>query len=358
MKAIKLTSSTSKHGTRQVSTREVGPFPTYPGKNTIEEFQAWVLKTGQPDLWEHHSASQPPRNQDYEEIAYFGIPLKLRPDVGMATCPICSPASPKYFEGALAWFPSEGLLRAIGNECARSHFGAVRANAATAAKKYRDAVDAAQYYLIDTLPKIGAMRDSMPQLEKIAAEVDQLRHTVWRRSSKSACEKLTRLGAKGILTIETTREVSVTDRFGKETTRHEAHDVATFKVVGLAFLRRKLLIQGLAQNTSMALERVTPRTEEQTLQFVVEELKNDQYLFDAEKLTRAAISAYENLSLAIAEARLFFRSENLNTLTRWSNHGLTNPPVIFNFNGQSYVHVRSPGKAGANVPIPMSVRSA
>jgi hypothetical protein len=105
-----------------------GPFPNRPGKLILDEFRSWVGETGQPDLWRYHDPSSPPRDQDFEELIHFSIPTQKRADVDMASCPICSPLSPKYFEGVLAWFPLEGVLRAIGHECAKGHFGAAIAN--------------------------------------------------------------------------------------------------------------------------------------------------------------------------------------------------------------------------------------
>src|SRR5690242_6721823 len=40
-----------------------------------------------------------------------------RPGRLAAPCPICCPNSPKYLQGALAWFPDEGVYRCIGIEC-------------------------------------------------------------------------------------------------------------------------------------------------------------------------------------------------------------------------------------------------
>src|SRR5262245_17369395 len=129
-----------------------GPFTARPGHFYAEQFLTHVRETGRPDTWEYHDRSKPPSDSDFEEVRRFAIPEKLRPDVGKATCPICSPNAGKYYEGALAWFPAEGVLRAIGHECAETHFGVHRTNAAYAARIARERRESAEDYLLATLP--------------------------------------------------------------------------------------------------------------------------------------------------------------------------------------------------------------
>lgn len=330
------------------------PFASRPGKYVRDNFLNWVAKTGRPDLWKHHCPTKPPPNGEFEELLHFRIPIKLRPNVGMATCPICSPESAKYFEGALAWFPDEGVLRAIGHECARSHFGGVRYNAAVAKRKHREAVEGAQDFLLDALPRIARLREEVSELQTIARDIDTLRQAFWARSSKTACAKLARLGVHHPLVVEDTREVTAVDVYGKEHTRRESSVARTFTVAGLGFLTRKFSVLGLARNTATALAQVRAVDSEEALHFVAEELQNDEYLFEAEKLARAAVREVEKLREAVAEAVAFLAPGNLVALSEWSLDYRSGAPVIIGFDSRSpdRVRVGIPDRKAQEIKLP------
>jgi hypothetical protein len=335
-----------------------GPFTSRPGKYIEAEFRDWVGKTGQPDTWRYHEPSTPPRDQDFEELLRFEIPEKKRAEVGKASCPICSPYGPKYFEGALAWFPVEGCLRAIGHECAKRHFGAARHNASIAITKHRKSVENAQDFLLEVLPKISHLRAEVATLEPVADVVDRVRNLFWLRSSKASCARLARLGGKGVLAIEETREISVVDTNGREQTRLEPEVVASFRVRGLSFLTRKYSVLAQARNTAIALEKVRAADEEEVLKFVCDDLANDEYLFEAEKLARAAVREIEKLREAINEARAFLSSANLTNLSQWSTDRRAGAPVMITIDPRhaSRVRVRCPGRPGHEFPIPECLR--
>lgn len=337
----------------------LGQFPTFPSAMTRENFRAWVIATGRPDLWQFHDASSPPKDGPLEIVLDFGIPEHLRAAVGRATCPICSPMAPKYFDGALAWFPNEGVLRAIGHECAKSHFGERVVVAAIAKGKHRDAVEAAQDYLIDTLPKVAGYRAEVEALRLVASDIDHLRRAMWQRLGKADCERASRLGARGVLHIEAQRAVESVDRYGKQETVYEPLLVASYSVAGMNFLRRRFLLSALVTNTLESLSKVHASDPEAALEFVAENLRRDDDLFEAEALAKGATAALLELRDAVAEAVAFTSPANLAKLSEWTYHELSEAPFLLRYNNETPARFvgRRHGAAEHNFPIPASIAS-
>lgn len=296
----------------------MGPFPTRPPPYIEQEFLDWVRDTGRPDEWRYHEKSQPPRDKDFVELKSFQVPENKRADVGMATCPICSPRAPKYFEGKLTWYPSEGVLRAIGHECAKAHFGVDIANRAAAERKHREHVESAQYFLLDTLPRIAPLRDEVEALQTVAGHIDRHRQFMWGVLTKVACLGVARHGAGGVLNVEEHRAINAVDAYGQDTVRVQSAVVATHEVSGMTFLSRRYLVSGLAKGCAQALAKVVAADADQALEFIVNNLKVDAYLFEAERLARTAVDEVDNLHQAIHEAKTFFSPSNLLSLSRWS----------------------------------------
>jgi hypothetical protein len=214
-------------------------FPTLPGRNFIVEFLKHVEETGQPDTWRYHRASKPPPQADFEELCDFDVPLKHRQLVGMASCPICSPMTPKYFNGFLAWFPAEGVLRAIGRDCAKNHFGFDVVNAARARRLSSEKRDSAQEYLIQTYPKVKSISDRVVGLLPKARVVDLMQRKLWQLTSKSAVKELIKHAKSGYLSVYQTESVQSQDRFGRPIESRIEREIERYPVAGIGFLARK-----------------------------------------------------------------------------------------------------------------------
>lgn len=329
-----------------------------PTPQLLAEFRKWVEETGEPHAWYLHDPSTPPRDQDFEELLRFEIPEKLHPRVGKAPCPICSPTAPKYFEGALAWFPKEGVFRAIGRECARSHFGVERYNAAIALRRNKEAKGRAEDFLLDALPRLAGFRDEVARLESVAGDVDSVRQLFWRHSSKTACQSLARLSQGGQLIVQESREIQGTDAYGKSQQRRETLVVATFAVSGIGFLSSKGSILAMARNAATALEELPAiRDPEEALQFVCNLLTDDR-LLQTEKLLRSINREVEALREAIGEARACIEPENLAALSDWSADHRSGAPLAIHFDGRwpNRVRVGKPGHGLHPISIPSSIR--
>jgi hypothetical protein len=67
----------------------------------------------------------------------------------------------------------------------------------------------------------------------------------------------------------------------------------------MKFLSRKYLVAGLAQGTAQILERVVAADPEQALEFIVDNLKEDRYLFEAETLEGILLSVQLTVAVAV-----------------------------------------------------------
>lgn len=344
--------------TQKVS-KLTGSFPNLPTPSVIRDFKDWVTETGQPDRWKWHDHSMPPKDHDYDELVKFEIPDKKRADVGLARCPICSPNNGKYYKGVLTWFPAEGTIRAIGHECAEKHFGTLRYNRARSVRKHRQRVDAARDFLFKHLPTISSLRREVETNVPISVDIDRIRHIVRGTVTKDACLKLVKLGQRGPLLLQENTEIDVTDSYGKARTNTTSRVIGSVQVEGLGFLSRQFLTAAQARNTVQALNLVRTVNEEEALIFVCDTLANDDHLFQADKLTRAAIAEFDKLQDALAEAKMFLHPDNLAKLTEWSNDFRSGAPFLFEFR-QEYparFGVRKRGKSSAQTRyIPISDR--
>lgn len=348
--------------TTQAVQKDVGPFPNLPSPSVIKEFKDWVAETGQPDQWKWHDHSTPPKDHDYDELVKFEIPDKKRADVGLACCPICSPNKGKYFKGVLAWFPAEGVIRAIGHECAEKHFGTLRFNRARAIRKHRQRVDAARDFLFNHLPTISTLRQKVEAHVTTSEDIDRIRHVIRGTVTKAACLKLAKLGQRGPLLLQESTEIEVTDHNGMSRTEVTSQVVGSVNVEGLSFLSRQFLTAAQARNTAQALMLVRALNEDEALTFICDTLYNDDHLFQADKLARAAVDEADKLWATIAEAKAFLHPENLVKLTEWSNDFRSGAPFLFEFRREHPARfgVRKRGKGSAKtryIPIPQKLRS-
>jgi hypothetical protein len=320
----------------EIQKTTMGPFKDWPADSVIEDFRAHVLETGRPDTWVHHTASKPPADDDYHEVISFAIPQSKRADVGMASCPICSPSAPKYYEGSLAFFPSEGVLRAIGHECAKAHFGHERAANAKVERQRR----LAENFLLDELPKHCFLGERAARLEAPAAAADDLRAALFRAASKAGWQRVARLGAAGFLPIEEVEDVHVVDGYGRGSTVQRSRVVETVEVTGLSFLMEQNSTLLAAQNAIGAAGQVAACTVEEALELVVALSPDLDHLLEAERLLRAAVMAVEQLERKIAEAAAFVSPSNLQRLNDWTHDNRVDVGVVVSFSPYGQFKVR------------------
>lgn len=175
---------------------------TEPSKSAIDDLREHTRATGKPDEWKWHCHSRPSSDEVPQIIAVgIDVPEKLRPDVGLAPCPLCSLHGPRYYEGMLAWWPKEKALRVIGHECGHHLYGA----AFVEAKKdyrHRASDEAALDALIETLPIVPAVRAWINTTQPQARKLDETRTRLLRGlGAKTAASLYRHIGPERTLKL-------------------------------------------------------------------------------------------------------------------------------------------------------------
>ncbi|MEM1010102.1 MAG: hypothetical protein AAGJ35_13990, partial [Myxococcota bacterium] len=281
-------------GSSRAIPAKIGKFKIHPSRYDVERFRQHVKLTGQPHTWTDHTATTPPKSYEFEWLCDFEIPAKLRGKVGKAPCPICCPRAPKYFAGSLCWYPTEGVIRAVGQECGHTHFddglSQKAKNRGVAHWAKEDTID----YLVENLPHVPRFRVQAEHLRMTARELDSVLRKMRKNSSKTALVRLAKLGDQGQLDVFQEVKASKVDRSGEivEVTEHQL--VKQYTVAGLEFLKQKYSIEALANNLLDALSRVpTFQQDEDILDYIIYELEEDRLKFEAQQMLKNAFKSRE-----------------------------------------------------------------
>jgi len=333
-------------------------YPTRPGIIEIQSFRDHLQTTGRPDTWHGHELSKPPPGGDLEELIAFSIPTYLRSAVGKATCPICSPNAPKYYDGVLVWSEKEGVIRAIGDDCAKNHYGFDIAVRARNDRLHKEKTQSIEYFLIDFLQKVGELRCAVQQLTAIARDIDSVRRTFGLRLGKIKCQNLVKMEHSGKLVVERVLNTTQQDRFGNLISVRTTEVIQEYRVHGLAFLSQRIGVEAIAENTKAALDLLHSGSEDEVLSFVAGMHGNLSHLQDAETLALNAKESYEKLLNLVDDARSFFEPNNLENLTKWSNNRNSQSPVTITYEREKphQVRVWTSGMEAVAIPIPVKLR--
>ena len=89
-----------------------------PDKATVKLIHEFIKQFGTPHLWWGHTHNPPPKGSRVTFLGKYSLPKTHHRRAKWAPCPCCSPHSPKYFrQGLIAWFPDEGIIRCVGDQC-------------------------------------------------------------------------------------------------------------------------------------------------------------------------------------------------------------------------------------------------
>ncbi|NKL37478.1 hypothetical protein GFL49_27680 [Rhizobium leguminosarum bv. viciae] len=110
-----------------MSEHELKFFPKFESRPSAQFIDGWrkhISQTGSPETYIDISTTKPPRDGPVILLSDdIRIPTALRLGGDRVPCPLCSPKSPKFENGRLAYFPQESALRCIGIDCAKKYFG-------------------------------------------------------------------------------------------------------------------------------------------------------------------------------------------------------------------------------------------
>ena len=103
-----------------------GRFPVFTSRPSMDFVRRWhrhIEQTGEPETFECISTDRPARGAQVRLLSSdIVVPLDKRGGERVP-CPLCSPTSPKFGTGRMAWFPDERAARFIGHTCAKRYLG-------------------------------------------------------------------------------------------------------------------------------------------------------------------------------------------------------------------------------------------
>lgn len=89
-----------------------------PSREIVGLIKEFIDRFGTPHLWWGHTHTKPEGGSRVTFLAKYGLPKNHHRREKWAPCPCCSPRHPKYFRhGLVAWFPDEGVIRCVGDQC-------------------------------------------------------------------------------------------------------------------------------------------------------------------------------------------------------------------------------------------------
>jgi len=304
-----------------------------PPPNIVQDFISFVGTKGTPHLWRYHLHTKPDKHAQFRILLRFSIPEKFRKGVGRAPCPICSPNSPKYFDGMLVWFKEEKVLRAIGDDCGRSHFGRGIFDEAYKEFEKRRSDEAASNFLINNLPYVSDAMQKIEGLKGQAGSIDLVRQQTKRALVNNISKAIERAGNESRLKFYEQRRVPVFDRDGSQKvdkdgeliTRPENFEVSSLPFNGIR-LNKNPNVLSLLNNAYTMLEKLKSANETEAY-LLWSNLVDEDRLEEAASNLRSAIRSYEEASQLFLETQLFLKEENIKNLQKWGADNLS--PVRF-----------------------------
>ncbi|MEY9328261.1 hypothetical protein [Sinorhizobium fredii] len=99
-------------------------FERVPDEAFVAAWREHVQATGYPERFDQVSTAKPHNLADVRLLSgELRVPVLLREGQSWVPCPLCTPNSPKFKTGRMAWFPHEKTVQFIGHECAKNHIG-------------------------------------------------------------------------------------------------------------------------------------------------------------------------------------------------------------------------------------------
>jgi hypothetical protein len=107
-----------------IEERHFPVFDARPSEEFVAGWHEYITTTGYPERYDRVSTSRP---FDMAGVVVMSgelrVPTVRREDQLLVPCPLCSPNSPKFKVGRMAWFPQEKTVLFIGHDCAKKHIG-------------------------------------------------------------------------------------------------------------------------------------------------------------------------------------------------------------------------------------------
>ncbi|WP_050596540.1 hypothetical protein [Mesorhizobium ciceri] len=289
-------------------------FPIQPDDVFVSTWLGHINETGYPETFPNVSTTHPPK--DGKVVLLSGeikVPILRREGQEWVPCPICSPTSPQFKVGRMAYFPEELAVRFIGHNCASKHFGELYAEA-----EERFKVEARCRQLVAVWAGLVDRRELLLHFIESAMPVAAALHFVREQIDTQAP------GFSGFLYVDLAkrqgdlivrRDTGLRDQKGQLI----IDDIVLGRVDGYLFLKKTFAPQNVlreAKSFISSMEVPLPNWEP----------GSDDEDAAIEILARGGqalkmMSSLRDVASTIATAQSFLRTYNLNLLDRWFQEG-------------------------------------
>jgi hypothetical protein len=242
--------------------------------------------------------------------------------VPKSPCPICSPFSPKYYEGRLCWSAGDKRVRAIGHECGHDFYDGESYAHEVGEFKAQAAESSARAYLQEAISKLPEhlilARWSIKDFDGLLASRDDLVATITKRARD---ELLRAVGTQGQLTVEV--DTGARDgqgrRVGTRLSVTRSVDVAGFRVNAKA--RTELVELAPCVGEAIVLRREShPIWRDELSQAETLDALNREQALVLEGLCRNFEGARIRVADEVGALRALLAQTNLIELSRWGTH--------------------------------------
>lgn len=135
-----------------------------------EVFLTHLKQTQEPETFPGLSHVKPPEKDAVFLLVVqeFDVDPSKRPDGELIRCAACG-TKKKFRRGSLAWYPAEGVIRVVGNECGDS-----RRAEANADYNRRASLKFVNEYLLESLPRVKSLLQQASAMRPRAQHAQEL----------------------------------------------------------------------------------------------------------------------------------------------------------------------------------------
>lgn len=283
----------------------------------------FIRSGGAPYLWRWHTHTRPPRGATPPVyVGEFEMPGASKAKGNLSPCPVCSPNHRKFGKGRIAWFPDEGVLRLIGEDCFATldPEGHLLADAEYRRKLERDNEIA---YLTRHSENFDQSFRIIEDADEMAADLKVLHGDFHRALAENEIDIWNRIKS-GDLMVEIEHDEFVFNSDGSQTTKKSASRIRHAKIEGAVFFRRSFPdIQVMTKKALQHFKAIRKHMANSNFS----EWSDEERAHIHDQLQQGMRLGEEAIKL-LREQRDGFQVTTLNTITAWSKRKEANMPQL------------------------------
>jgi len=286
-----------------------------PSRELVALIKKYIAQFGTPHLWWGHTHTTPQKGCRVTFLAKYSLPKSHHAPDRWAPCPCCWLKRPKYFRtGLIAWFPDEGVIRCVGDQCYKKmdpegyELAIKKLNSEIEAEKRAD-------FLLTRIPRIPeyirALHANLPAVEAIDSMLNQVRYALGVRFDIDLWPEV----QTGVLRYVVERTEMRRGRDGEQ----YPHTFSDFENYG-AIAGRIALRSG----SSRMAKRLKDRMDNlELINFGPDPMTRIASMTEADKERAVKILTYghnkaRDICAEAEECRRFFRHDTIATINGWS----------------------------------------